>query len=428
MALPSETQIRDLILKACTTLDDARSDAATNFVTNHETFLAAAGAYSTGSLISAFAAAEENRSRQAAVVSTTAAAAVLTPLWETYFEVKGFQQGAFSRSMELLREAFNTASDSVNSRGITYGSASAGGSNVGNGAIYRCTVDKYGEPYEACFLETKTFRCISDQQGVGGGTRHQERFLVTGAPVSQDQIVRAGSGGNTTIECASARNSLLGNSSFDSFQGTAAIPTSFSSWTINTIGNTAADGTNYYRTAGGNTAPTPYALKMTGAVTVTQKLSVRNIQINPHRPTFCALRYNRSVGTGTGILTLRMGSQNVAVADLSAAGAGWNLLQIPPDANAYLTNFDEDQIDIQIELSGSPSGYMLVDDLIFQQLQPIDGTYWIIVGGATPFQLDDSFTVADSATDASIVQKWLWRTYGEYLPSDNAGSETWSGS
>jgi len=428
MATPSEAQIQSLILKACTILDDARSDAATNFVPNHEAFLADAGAYSTGSLIAAFGAAEANRSRQSAVVSVSAADSILRPLWETYFEVKGFQQQAFQRSMQLLREAYTTAGDSVKSRGISYAAASAGGSNVGNGTIYRCTVDKDGEPLEACFIETKTFRCVSDQQGQGGGSRHQERFLVTGAPVAQDQITRAGSGGNAVLTCASARNSLLGNASFDSWQGSAAVPTSLANWTINTIANTQMDGTNYYRTAGGNTAPTPYGYRLDGAVTVIQKLSVKNIQLDPRRPTYLGVRYNRSVGSGTGILTLNLGSQSVAVADLSAASAGWQLLQIPLDANCYLTNFDEDEIDIKIELSGSPTGYTIIDDVIFNQMQPLDGTYWLIVGGATPFQLDDSFTVTDTGTDTSIVQKWLWRTFGEYLPSDNAGSETWAGS
>lgn len=428
MALPNETQIRSLILLACTTLNDARSDAETNFVANHEAFLAAAGAYSTGPLIAAFAAAESNRARQAAVVGVAAADTILRPLWQTYFEVKGFQQQAFRRSMQLLREDFTTNSQSVDARGITYGAASAGGSNVGNGTIYRCTVDKDGEPLEACFLETKTWRCTSDQQGRGGGSRHQERFLVTGAPVAQDQIARTGSGGNANLTCASARNSLLGNGSFDTWQGTAAVPTSFSNWTINTIGNTQANATDTYRTQGGNTAPTAYSIRLDGAVTLTQKLSVKNIQIDPTRPVYCALRYNRSVGTGTGSLTLHMGSQTVAVADLSAAGSGWQLLQIPLDANAFLTNYDEDEIDIQIVLAGGPTGYTSVDDVIFQQMVPIDGTYWIIVGGATPFQLDDTFTTADSATDGTIIQKWLWRTFGEYLPSDNAGSETWAGS
>jgi len=428
MALPSEAQIRSLILNACTTLNDARSDAATNFVTNHESFLAAAGAFSTGPLIASFAAAESNRARQAAVVGVAAADTVLRPLFQAYFEVKGFQKQSFRRSFQLLREDFTTNSESLDARGITYGAASAGGSNVGDGTIHRCTVDKDGEPLEACFLETKTWRCTSDQQGRGGGSRHQERFLVTGAPVSQDQIVRSGSGGNANLVCASARNSLLGNASFDSWQGTAGTPTAFSNWTINTIANTQANATDTFRTQGGNTAPTAYSIRLDDAVTLTQKLSVKNIQIDPTRPVFCSLMYNRSVGSGTGSLTLHMGSQTVAVADLSAAGAGWNRLLIPLDANAFLTNYDEDEIDIQIVLAGGPTGYTSIDDVIFQQMVPIDGTYWLIVGGATPFQLDDTFTTADSATDNTIVQRWIWRTFGEYLPSDNGGSETWVGS
>jgi len=49
----------------------------------------------------------------------------------------------------------------VNSRGISYGAVSAGGSNVGDGTVQRLTVDENNEPLEHCHVELKTLTCIN---------------------------------------------------------------------------------------------------------------------------------------------------------------------------------------------------------------------------------------------------------------------------
>ena len=69
-------------------------------------------------------------------------------------------------------------------------------------------------------------------------------------------------------------------------------------------------------------------------------------------------------------------------------------------------------------VSQSRSGEeLLIDDVLFVPWTPFDGSWYVIVGNPTKFLLDDKFTWNDSATD-SVIQRWLWRAYGVYLPHD----------
>jgi hypothetical protein len=57
----------------------------------------------------------------------------------------------------------------------------------------------------------------------------------------------------------------------------------------------------------------------------------------------------------------------------------------------------------------------------------VDGTYWAIVGGRTPFLLRDRFDVTDTlpgTVNAASIQFWLYRTFGRYWPSDPAPTIT----
>ncbi len=428
MALPSESEIQVLLDKATKYLDD-QLIAAPAAVVNLEAFIDDAGAYSTRQVTAAVQSAEANRSRLATTLEVSSASAILTPLWEIYFEVLGLPARSVSEGFALLREDFNDNSKSVNARGVTYGTPAAAGANVGDGVVNRCTEDQYGEPLEAVFSETKIIRCTSDQHSRGGGTLQEERFTIRGAIAAQDQITRTGSGVAVDVIAESSRRSLLGNSGFDTVQAIAGDLTNLSdvtNWTVDTIANLEASSVDTYRASGGVSTALAFALNMVGNVKLTQKFSVRNIQWDATRPAYLHVAFNRDVGSGDGTLTLRIGSKSVSV--VLSAQTGWNLLILPLDLDSWHLNWNEDDPGIEIELTGNTTGDTLIDDVVFVPMVRVDGTYWNVVGAEIPFLLDDEFSATDSETDASAIQKWLYRTYGVSLPSDNAGGETWVGS
>jgi hypothetical protein len=133
--------------------------------------------------------------------------------------------------------------------------------------------------------------------------------------------------------------------------------------------------------------------------------------------------YNREVGTCDGTLTIEMGNKTNNV--VLAAQAGWNLLSVPssPGQDCWYENFMENDADVKITLSGRTTGTLLVDDVLLVPFTPFDGSWYMVVGGATKFLLDDEFTWTDTATESKI-QKWLWRAYGRYLPHATGSAVT----
>lgn len=319
----------------------------------------------------------------------------------------------------------------VKSRNINFGSISAG-SNLGDGTINRLTVDAYGYDIEACHMEAKKARCVRDE--TLNGEEHEEVFLFEGAKRNVDQLQVAGSGAGVLITAMSARNSLITNASFTDYGGTALTSlTEISGWTpgAETISNynlteTAAE---IYRGAGGTSDATPRAVKFLNNGSLTQNFDVNNIKLTDDIPIYGQLAYNRSVGSCDGTLTLQVGNNSVSV-DLGGASSGYQVLRLPLNKLLYPRNFANlDEPVVKITLSGRTTGTLLIDDVIIGPMRQFDGTWYAVVGAATPFVAGnrDVFTWTDALTGSdSIIQQWLWRIYGFYLPHTTGGGEDWA--
>ena len=156
--------------------------------------------------------------------------------------------------------------------------------------------------------------------------------------------------------------------------------------------------------------------------TLTQTLT--NPVFDEDVPIYVQVAYNSTVGSGDGTLTLTLGTSTVSVATTGAGG--WKILKIALDEDSWYTDFKAIPMTMSIALSGNTTGYVLVDDVVVVEMDSFDGSWYTLVGGATPFQIEDEFTWTDSAVDAAIIQKFLWIYFGEYLPGNKAGTETWS--
>ena len=338
---------------------------------------------------------------------------LLHPIFRQWGKVMDMPEEDYEGLLDRLYDRFLSTADRITSRQFTYGAAAAGGGNAGNGTLLRCTRDSRSFDMEGCFAEVKTLQCVTDANT--GADKHEEVFEVRGEKSGPDALELNGSGIVTSLRALSARDSgqYLGNPSFSDFSGTAAAPTAITNWTSNIAVSganyqfiTGAAGTAYYRDFVGDT--TPYALDILASAELSQALSVRNTKLDANVPWFLQVAWNREIGAATGTLTIRMGAQSQAI--VMAAQAGWNVSRVPTTfgANNWYRDFDEQDLDIRIEWVRT-GGTLRVDDVILTPMALIDGTYYALVGGTTPFLREDSFTTTDTEVGA-VIQTHIWRT------------------
>jgi hypothetical protein len=340
--------------------------------------------------------------------------------------------------LHFIKQGFN-----VKSRNITFGTPAAG-SNIGSGSVSRLTVDAYGFPIEACHVEAKQARCVANAQT--GTPAGEEVFTFQGNTRLLDQInlpastsaghtnQTGGSGGGRNFAALSGRNSMLANPSFENFAGTSITSlTSITSWTVGAegIANYNLDQTNYYRTYLG--LQNPASVIFLSAGVLSQASNINNIQFSGNNPYYFQVAYNAQIGAATGTLTLTLGQTSVSV---NVSGKiGWQTLKIPLTKMCWSRNFapatqsatSATLLNMSIQWTGG-TGQLRVDEAILAPMFQFDGHWYAILGGQTLFAADnhDTFTWSDTlAGSDSIIQQWLWRSFGMYLPS-TLGSPTWA--
>lgn len=420
MASPSEASIQDQIGKVFKAFEEFRLFGhvnSPNLVQMEGDIIAALeGDYSAAAAggFAGFRAALDSAIRQPA--------AATTPLLQTYAQFLDVPETDPNSIIDRIIDHFILNSLSVQTRSFSFGVPAAGGGNVGDGVLNRLTLDENTDDIEAQHADAKTLACLSDEHS--GAFEHEEVFEMRGATALKDGIEVGGSGlvGSIKSLAVSDSRALVQNPSWDDREGTDATPTAIGGWTVgSSIGNFALDATNFYR--GGLGITTPRALVIEDNDSLQQNLNVLRAQFDPSIPVYIQVAYNGSVGGATGKLTLTLGSQTVNVPDLTVVPAGWNILRLPLDQNLWFKNWNEEDPLVKVELTLRSSGTVLVDDLILSPMTQFDGAFYALVGGATPFLRDDSFSFLDTEVGA-IIQHWFWRGYGRYLP--HSGSPTWS--
>lgn len=400
------------------------------------------------------------RAAFAGLLVSSSVRAILGPLFRNYAENSSGFAGATDgvpvetdpvAILSRIYKHFISTSKTVQSRNITFATPAAG-SNIGTGVINRLTVDAYGYNIEACHVEAKRAECIqSAQTGTPPG---EEVFQFRGSTRAVDQVplmttsnATGGSAGSFRIAAVSGRNSLLANPSFENYSGASASGgqvtsiTTLSSWITGSGVYTGLqlDGRagKYYRTYQGVT--TPYALVMTTPDYIYQTSDVNNIQFAPNNPYYFQVAYNREIGLATGLLTITLGNSTSSVT--LAAQTGWNILRLTLDRRIWPHNFTATTQDatssslltIKIQWSGG-TGSLYIDEALLYPMTLFDGHWYCIAGGQTNFVADnhDVFTWTDTfaagtnnSWDVGIIQTWLWRSYGAYLPS-TTGAPTWA--
>jgi hypothetical protein len=409
------------------------NSASPNFDTLHQTLRAAtSGDYKAQVL----AAAQNMRGGLSSLLSPAATRALLSPAMLDIARAIDAPERDYDGIMRRLYDYMHANSKTINSRGLTRGSPSAGGSNVGNGTVYRVTSDALGYALESSTSEVKTLLCIADQTSEGG-EKHREVFEVRGAE-ALDDLFRGGTGLVTQIRCLDVRDSaaILRNPGFDTFSGTApaagspATPsavTSITGWTLDSVTSVTVgiDTPSPYRTPVGETAAK--WVRFAANRTMTQAISaVTRAKFRRDVPyIFQVAVYRESSCDGT--LTISVGAVSRAVDMTTLSNGAWNVVDVPDPqgANCWYDNMAENDMDISFALTSRTTGALELDDIVFAPMTAIDGAFVALVGGATPFKVKDTFTITDSEATRGINQYWIsHRAQAQSLPSNNAGGET----
>lgn len=331
------------------------------------------------------------------------------------------EEGDFGLLFTDLYDYFIANALTIETRAITYNAPVAGGGNAGDGELKRLTVDRNGEPIENVTLESVSAKCTADQNS--GTDKGKELFRVFGQPNGRDVVETRGSGFPSEINLTAQHSgfSLIQNPSFDTLVGsTISTPTEIPNWDIITgvIGDFELDETDIALPAP-NDNVTVRSLRIKSNVKIVQKLVNIRRRLNVNLPYFLRLWYNKTPGAVTaGTLTIRMGSQSASV-NLAVAGAGWQKLDLTIDQNLWFPNFDEEDLDIEIEVTGLTGTYLLVDDATFVPWSTHDGSWYLLLPGRTPFLFEDLFTWSNTGTaTAGRIQRTLNFFFRRFLPSD----------
>lgn len=374
------------------------------------------------------------KSRCSGVIDIRAAA--YTPFLQAYaYHILGTPE--LTDPLAILDRLYDHMNDNnlkVKSRGFSYGSASYGGSNNGNGQLIRVTTDQRGFAIESCHAEVKTFKCVQDQNS--GAVRGQELFEIRGENAGRDSLGRTQSGLKGFIQALTFDSGgLLDNAGFRVIGGTASVPTSIPSWastaTVNAT-NFNSDATNFFRRVGSD-GDTIYALNVKATTVLSQSRRITNSNFNRNAPYVLAAIWNAQVGSGIGTLKVTLGSKDTGNISVDGTGpdTGWRvtLLPVSPGQNSWPINFTNESLDVEISWTKT-SGEFLLGEVILAPLIGFDQTFYAILPKAAAaykdWLLDDSATVTDTIASDSIIQRHIAESFpGKMLPHGTGSAVTW---
>lgn len=325
---------------------------------------------------------------------------------------------------ERLRENFEDRGVTVERRGITFGSVAAGAGNTGSGTILRQVLDRFGQPLEQATPEKKVFDCVESARS--GAFASEERFNLRGGARARTFTEFRGSGTNTSIRAVSARlaSQFLGNPSFDRVDASGVL----TDWTP-TGSQTTKITSPIFRTFPG--ATTPYSVRFDGVASLTQVLETTvRARFRRDTPYLARVMVNRNSSGADGDLILGVGGLSTLVDVTTLPVTGWYELSVPGpteraanEAGWWIDDAEINDLALTISWINRTAGSLILDDALVVPFTEVDRTWWMALGGATNFILDDSFSAEDSEPDPDVglIQQMCNLVFGQHLPSALSG-------
>jgi hypothetical protein len=430
--VPDWSQTTQRLVEGCQVFTDARTNftqSAANSFINQESIILSDGVFMDSDVDTAYKAGLI-QTRQAYSNAIASAAALFSPCLLEYTRVLNNPQQTPGGQLPQIYQYMSTGLPAVtygakyppkvNSRNISYGSATAAAANVGNGTINRLNVGPFGEYMESGFCETRNFQCFADSNS--GTNPGQEQFNALGQPFRDAmQRYQAGYGSGVQLPVG-ALIGITGDTTSayflnPSFAQGGGSPFSLTNWTIVSGGsNLSLDTVHYYR-ASAIEQGTPASLKATGSFQITQTLSARNGSLNAAIAYYTQLAINGTLGSWSGSVQVTIGNLTWTT---NWGGSGWVVSAPTFNDELYFQNFNA--AGLAVTITGTVnSGYVEIDDFLFAPWTTIGGFSYALVGGSTNFQVNgsggDAFQITDTQGTTALVQDEISESYAWYLPA-----------
>lgn len=348
-------------------------------------------------------------------------------------------------------------SASVNATEFSLGSQTNVGTPVGNAIVVVSTTSGKGVSLEYSIPETITIKCIADAQS-GGATENREVFSITtpASVVPTTYNWPAGSGAYKSLLATDASQdnttgyNLLTNGDMEDWCSDSSNTPK--NW--NVLVGTA--GTNFFNAGGSDSYDGSGALKITGdgggtltslaqvfdhAVSSTAGNGGTPAILEPEVPYAFNCWLKVSATPSAGVLRFRLldgsntviadsaSTNNSATKSLTGVSTSWvnfnGVFRLPASLPATIKLC----IDTSTAIDSAKSVY--IDRISFVKMQPLytGGPYVAIFSGDTPAILNDTWTMALSASSTGTFQnlfdRWFdMRSKNLILPSVTGGTET----
>lgn len=344
----------------------------------------------------------------------------------------------FDTGCDRIRDYYIANSKTDNSRSQTFGAVSAV-TGTGTGTVRYLTVDDEDFRLEGSHNETKTFTCLLDQSNV---EKHHEVFEVKGAVPYRDGLKRTGSGMVASLTCLTTRNTarFLSNPSFSQYGGTTqptasteqtiTSVTAITGWTADATTNIKVSVDTVYRDLASEPSATRISVKFEGNAYLYQQFNENlNPQFKQKVPYYMQVAVYRG-SSCDGTLTLTFGATTRAVDMTTLSNGAWNVVTLTLDKGLYARNFHSNNMQVKFALASRTTGHLYLDDVIMDEMTPLDGLYYVAVGGVTPFVRNDYQTIAVSEATRGTRSYWRELRSGRgrrgffSLPTHTGGSET----
>lgn len=318
-------------------------------------------------------------------------------------------------ALAALIKGMSDGSETILSRGYTHDS-SFSFSGVGSGEIYRSKLDEYGNTLE--IGEKGDFKLICTRDKNNGGIEGSEEFVFRGDGTDKPQDeIDVGDEPSVIVSLTAtnyASSSYVTNASFEQNSGTGASFT-LTGWTLGTPANLQENTTNTYSSLSSS------SLEFLDNTYIKQDIVLDDFA-NPY---FVIIPYMRKTSCD-GTLTITLGSKSVTKDISTAVNDTWEFLVMGiEDTKTFYNNWKQEDNSFKIDLSSRTTGTLIIDDVIFSIPVFINGSFWLIMAGPTPYISDDEFSGTDTTTDTGIIQNTMQRLFGISLPH-TSGTPTYA--
>lgn len=363
-------------------------------------------------------------------VSSWVSSALTKTLIEMMYDAHPLTAKTISASMaELITEMLADA-QSVKANTVTI-SATAGGSNVGNGKVITSLLDGNGKTLEYCYAETlplvftSTFSAGAERASISG-------TVAATSMTGQDWPLGSAGSASVVSMDAAATNNFLTNGGFDTF----TVSNVADNWTY----DVGTAGSQFFSEA--SVIFKGKALKVAGDGSTqsgwSQPLSVS--ALNSDTPYALNFWCKNSANPAAGVLTVDLYDGTSVIADQSAANNSFTVdlttLGTSYVAKNHVFRFKEPlpataKLRFRFTTAMSSAKSFYIDQVTFQPMTQLytAGPFVALASGNANWSLDDTYSIVVGNDYGGQVQTAFWRcfnmpTLGMILPSVTDSSET----